>query len=493
MLLSDVLLLNYKRCQRRAFLNIHGDLQFRDRPNDFLLKLRRESQKHALEVLDRFYPNYCQPSVPKLNGKLNTLLAKARATKNLMARGENYIHQAVLLSRFEKIGAIGTVSLLVKQPGESNFGDWTYLPVSIQLGRRPKSEYKLLAAFYAHLLAEVQGVLPNESKIILRRHDTYKVNLDYWLPQMQTTVAECIDLLSQDTQPEVFISRQRCSLCSWYNYCYDRAKSEAHLSLVPGVTPKRYQHIVSLGLNSLESLASSSPLNLGETIGIEIASQLKQQALSILENRPLLRLNNTDCDYGNIPTAAVELYFDIEAEPERNLDYLLGVLLVDRQTNEQQFYYFLAETPEQEKNIWQQFLNLVEFHSRAPIFHFSGYEVETILRLARLYDTPPTQTKLILSRCVDLHREVTTSVTLPVESYSLKSVANWLGFQWRDPGVSGEQSVCWYDRWLQTGDRSLLDSILRYNEDDCRATYHLKDWLTNFLGNNSLLKSRSLQ
>ena len=32
----------------------------------------------------------------------------------------------------------------------------------------------------------------------------------------------------------------------------------------------------------------------------------------------------------------------------------------------------------------------------------------------------------------------------------------------------------------ETGDRSYLEAILRYNEDDCRATYHIKDWLVQF-------------
>ncbi|MCU0534574.1 MAG: ribonuclease H-like domain-containing protein, partial [Hydrococcus sp. Prado102] len=48
-------------------------------------------------------------------------------------------------------------------------------------------------------------------------------------------------------------------------------------------------------------------------------------------------------------------------------------------------------------------------------------------------------------------------------------------------GVSGDQCVCWYDRWLQTGDRSFLVAILRYNDVDCRATFHLKNWLVEFL------------
>lgn len=87
----------------------------------------------------------------------------------------------------------------------------------------------------------------------------------------------------------------------------------------------------------------------------------------------------------------------------------------------------------------------------------------------------------MLSRLVDLHRWVTEAVIFPVESYSLKAIANWIGFYWRETTGSGDQSVCWYDRWLNTQDRTLLELILSYNEDDCRATRHLKDWLLDFL------------
>ena len=48
---------------------------------------------------------------------------------------------------------LGHPHLLVKQSGNSVCGDLFYTPVSIQLGRRPKPEYKILAALYAQLLA----------------------------------------------------------------------------------------------------------------------------------------------------------------------------------------------------------------------------------------------------------------------------------------------------------------------------------------------------
>ncbi|MDE5112496.1 MAG: ribonuclease H-like domain-containing protein, partial [Trichodesmium sp. St7_bin2_1] len=47
--------------------------------------------------------------------------------------------------------------------------------------------------------------------------------------------------------------------------------------------------------------------------------------------------------------------------------------------------------------------------------------------------------------------------------------------------ANGAQSICWYEKWLETGDRSLLDAIVIYNEDDCYATYYIKEWLSKFL------------
>jgi uncharacterized protein len=179
--------------------------------------------------------------------------------------------------------------------------------------------------------------------------------------------------------------------------------------------------------------------------------------------------------------ATVELYFDIEAQPELNLDYMLGVLVVDRQAKTEKFHAFVAERPEDEELIWQQFLDLVWQYPLAPIFHFCSYEVDTVKRLAKLYHTPREQVRPLIERFVDVYEQITQTLVLPVESYALKSIARWLGFEWRDPQANGSQCIYWYDRWLETGDRTFIDTIQRYNEDDCRATRHVKDWLVNFV------------
>jgi hypothetical protein len=62
----------------------------------------------------------------------------------------------------------------------------------------------------------------------------------------------------------------------------------------------------------------------------------------------------------------------------------------------------------------------------------------------------------------------------------LKQLARAAGFSWRDENPSGEASMQWYE--IATGEdaTTALASrarILEYNEDDCRATQALRDWL----------------
>lgn len=79
-------------------------------------------------------------------------------------------------------------------------------------------------------------------------------------------------------------------------------------------------------------------------------------------------------------------------------------------------------------------------------------------------------------RSIDLYTDVVLrSTEWPVHDYSLKTLARYLGFKWRDPHPSGAASIEWYERWTDTRDPSLKQRILEYNEDDCRATRVLLD------------------
>ncbi|RUR85780.1 TM0106 family RecB-like putative nuclease [Chlorogloeopsis fritschii PCC 9212] len=542
MLINAELLLQFQRCKRRSYLDIHGDFSQTDAANDLLLKLQQDKIVHQKGVLEQW--NSRRPDY-----KLGDWQRGKAATLELMQQGVECIYQGVLLAKYsdiqlqltetvevdtgedaqmqrrkdaeslpvssssfqsDKYTLLSRPDLLVKLPGNSCFGDWMYVPVNIELGKRPKQEYQVVATFHAQVLAIAQQAEPQTASLVLRgKEGHYSVDLLRWKPQMHSILQELIQTLEEVTAPDLFMSRQRCNLCHWYSSCYAIAQSQKHLSLVPGITPVRYTQLQALGITTVESLAQANPTALENLPGFdsEVACKLVLQAQSVLQNRPLIlpylpdslyhstipamrddlqshsheqRLLPTLSTQNNKFTTPIELYFDIEAQPDLNLDYLLGILVVDRQANTEDFYSLLAEKPEDEELIWQQFLDLMWQYPDAPIYHFCVYESDAVKRLAKLYRTSHASVQPILNRFVDIYEKLTQSVALPVESYALKAIARWLGFEWRDPEASGAKCIYWYDRWLKTGDRSLLEVIQRYNEDDCRATRSVKDWLVKF-------------
>ncbi|MHB8379537.1 MAG: TM0106 family RecB-like putative nuclease [Acidimicrobiales bacterium] len=83
------------------------------------------------------------------------------------------------------------------------------------------------------------------------------------------------------------------------------------------------------------------------------------------------------------------------------------------------------------------------------------------------------------AKWIDLHdvakRQIQTEGPL-----GLKLLAVAAAFSWRDPNPSGEASIQWYEEAtssLSPEAQASRTRLLEYNEDDCRATKALRDWL----------------
>jgi predicted RecB family nuclease len=80
---------------------------------------------------------------------------------------------------------------------------------------------------------------------------------------------------------------------------------------------------------------------------------------------------------------------------------------------------------------------------------------------------------------VDLYQEVKRLFIVP-GSLRLKAVAPVAGFRWRDPEPGGENSMAWYIAATAQDAPSARhrQRILDYNEDDVRATWALRQWMS---------------
>ena len=80
---------------------------------------------------------------------------------------------------------------------------------------------------------------------------------------------------------------------------------------------------------------------------------------------------------------------------------------------------------------------------------------------------------------IDMHEQVKRQIQTE-GPFGLKQLAVAAGFHWRDPNPSGEASMLWYEvacRDDSPGAAASRERIMAYNEDDCRATKALRDWL----------------
>ncbi|MEL6815931.1 MAG: TM0106 family RecB-like putative nuclease, partial [Cyanobacteria bacterium J06598_3] len=439
---TDHMLFHYHRCRRRIYLDSYGDPTLKDPPSDYFVKLRGDSADHRKAMLARFAP-LSRPDYSRPDWE-----GGAQATYRMMAEGVETIYRGVLIA--DGPGGVKYRSepdVLVKQSGESWLGDWYYVPYNVKLGKKPKPEYQLVAAFNAYVLAETQGVWPDFVGLFLKERE-YTVDLARYVPKLQDALDDCLDVdhgvLNVADAPEVFISRSRCDMCPWLGNCYQVAKAQNHLSLLPGVTKKRYPTLVELGITTVEDLARAQPTHLAGEMDVEepVTEKMIFQAQAKWTGEAIARLQSGQFPLtpNDIPTHEVDLYFDIEAAPDKDLIYLHGVLAVNNHTQEETFHALVAEAPEHEETAWFEFLAVMERYPTAPVYHFCPYEAQTVRRLGNLYGMNGMDLEVLLNRFVDIHKRVVDAVALPVESYALKHLARWMGFEWRDEDANGAQS-----------------------------------------------------
>jgi uncharacterized protein len=181
----------------------------------------------------------------------------------------------------------------------------------------------------------------------------------------------------------------------------------------------------------------------------------------------------------NFPAVRYEVYFDIESDPLNGVDYLLGFLVKDTQKDTVEYKYCLAKSKEEEPKAWLEFLDYLASLEDFVIYHYAFFERQVFERLATRYGAPTSLLEKFRENTIDLHTKLVDSAVLPIYFYSLKDVGAYLNYKWDDPHAGGAESILWYKEWLEKGDPAIIKKILRYNEDDVRATMRIKDWLAD--------------
>ncbi len=365
---------------------------------------------------------------------------------------------------------VGHPDVLERVGGRSLLGDYYYVAADMKRGRALKDEYKFQACFYAELLGRLQGVRPPQGYVITPDGVALTFLVERFEKEYALTL-DAIERILSGRRPPHFLT-SGCKQSPWFSECRALAKSCDGLSLLNRVWREEAARLEASGVRTVTALAALSANELARRVpAVDPArlERLRDQAVALTERRAIVR------ERVELPSAEVELYFDVESDPLRDLDYLFGVLAV--QGGKETYYRFFAEDATKEEAMWREFLAFVERYPDAPIFHYGAFEADVVRRFAARFGATNAARGILARNLVDLLAKMRPAVLFPLSFYSLKDIASFLGFRWRAEDASGANSVLWFEQWLRMRDAALLEKIFLYNEDDVRATRVLRDWL----------------
>jgi uncharacterized protein len=415
------------------------------------------------------------------------LLAREAETLAAMRSGAEVIYQATFFDGRCR----GHADFLLRVEIPSDLGAWSYEVADTKLARKVKTAALLQMSNYSEQLHRLQGVYPERMHVVLGTDATESFPVrDFAAYYRAVKVRYEAAVLGpeRETYPDPV---DHCDVCRWRDVCLARRRVDDHLSLVAGMRRDVTLRLVDQGVSTVVGLAEMDPAVEVDRVGGGVLDRLRSQARLQLRQR-----DSGEVGYELLPPrpglglsllpepTPGDLFFDMEGDPfagEHGLEYLFGVVEVEG--GRSKFRAGWGHDATEEKAAFEGFMDFVmerlEAFPDLHIYHYAAYEPSRLKSLMGRYGTREAEVDRLLRGgvLVDLYQVVRQSVRVSQESYSIKKLEPlYMGKREADIADAGSSIVA-YEQWLESRDPSLLESIERYNEEDCVSTWLLRDWL----------------
>lgn len=482
-------------CPHRLHLDTFADPSERNPVSAFIELLWKKGVLHEEEVMAGLETPFTD-----LSGYRGE--EQERKTREAMRRGDALIYSG----RIRADDLLGVPDLLRREGAG-------YLAGDIKSGAgvegsenlaKPKKHYAVQLALYTDIL-ERTGFSAGRRGFIWDIHGN-EVDYDFARPlsarnphtlweEYEAVLSYARGILSAQRETRAAYASV-CKLCHWHSACLKQLEDADDLTLIPELGRARRDAMAG-SVPTVDALANADPTEflkgkktIFPGIGPPTLGKFSERARLLAEGpdaKPYLKQSL------QLPSASVELFFDIEVDPMRDHCYLHGfVERRDGDSNSERFVYFFAKdaTEEAEKQAFAEAWDFIRASRPCAIYYYAPYEKTIYRKLREKYpdvcSAEDLQALFDAVETVDLYSDVVRKSTVwPTRDYSLKTLARYLGFDWKDTDPSGAASIEWFHRWIETGDEAIRKRILAYNKDDCRATLVLRDSLHTMAENTA--------
>jgi predicted RecB family nuclease len=467
-------------------MDLAGDPALRDPVSPFMQLLWECGNAHEREV------------VAGLGAitDLSTLAGDAReaATREAIARREPLIYGGRL-----------SIDELLGEPDLLRFENGGYVAIDIKSGAgregaeedegRLKKTYGVQIALYTDILLRMKVAAGRYGYILDAQRREHRYDLDPRLGPKTDSIweiyvtarAATLALLRGVVKTSPALCSQ-CKQCVWRSACREVLQATQDLTLVAELGRSERDSMQG----QFPSLADLADADMGRYINGSKSRipGVSARRLRRFQRRAALQVSGEPPYLNRVvawPAAATELFFDIETDPMRDLCYLHGFVIREGRDNaSERFHGVFAEdlSSAAECNAFADAMALFRQHPHATVIHYSKYERTHYRKLQEKYPQVASRGEIDQlfagPRALDLYEKVRAESEWPTHDLSVKSLAKWCGFRWRDPDPSGASSIEWFDQWASGADPALRQRLLDYNEDDCRAMRVVLDAMKGF-------------
>jgi uncharacterized protein len=331
-------------------------------------------------------------------------------------------------------------------------------------------EYQIVqAVFYNRILGRLQGYRNPRVDLVLKDAEVSFLAEDYG--KMCDRILEDWRGIRDGTRvPEPPGFDEAGS--PWRLYTNRLLEERKDVTLFPGISGSARRKLAArLGVRVLDELGRLGPADFQKAFGPKsgLYTHLKYQAYR--SGRPVFA-NGSTCD---IPRRNRRFYFDFETCEEGHPSVPAHVYMIGSYSAERErFSVFVARGHAEEERIFEEFLAEVGDPVDACLYHWTDFEIGQMKGVIERHPKLREPISRLIASCVDLKECIAKKVFFGTGTYSIKEVAPFLGFRWRQgKEVGAYESMVLYWEWLEDQDPRKIEKVVTYNEDDCLAMVHV--------------------
>lgn len=233
---------------------------------------------------------------------------------------------------------------------------------------------------------------------------------------------------------------------------------------VYGIGPAYEERLNKANITTVEQLSRLSDLYVvARSTGLSVRQlrmfQLKAQSMIKQETYQVAPFNIQD---------EKVIYLDIETDTACERVWLIGLLIHGH------FTRLYADSWDQEREILENFLNILKEHEGYTLISYSGTNFDHRVPLGAIMRHGLDAEFFRIFPHIDLCTMMKSCFIFPNRSFALKNIGAYLEYPFKHGDLDGFMVAIEYLQHVNTG-KALDRTVLEYNEDDVRVLPHIID------------------